>query len=51
MYHKNAVRAAISRTKPSNLILQPDLAELLSDSPLDHTDDLSGVKKGKSANA
>lgn len=49
MYNKNAVRAAISRTKSSNLILHPDLAELLMESPLDGTDDLSRVKKGKSA--
>lgn len=49
MYNKNAVRAAISMTKSSNLILHPDLAKLLMESPLDGTDDLSRVKKGKSA--
>lgn len=47
MYNKNAVRAAISWTKSSNLILQPDLAELLMESALDGTDDLSRVKREK----
>lgn len=42
-YNKNPIRAAISSIKSSTLVLQPAVAELLMESPLDHMDNHSKV--------